>query len=75
MTYTLRFFTHQGSDEQLINETTFNSMPYIPHKGDLIIFEDDQYLVRRVATDYIDRNNQLFDVMLDLADYSKEWWE
>ena len=72
MIYTLRFFTHQGSDEQLINETTFYSMPYIPRKGDLIIFEYDQYLVRRVSVDY---ENNLFEIMLDIPDFEKEWWE
>ena len=75
MTYTLRFFTHQGSDEYLIYEITFDSMPHIARKGDLIVFEYDQYLVRRVGTDYMDKENQSFDVMMDLADYSKEWWE
>ena len=75
MTYILRFFTHQNRDEQIIEEYNFNSMPYIPRKGDLISFGIDQYLVRRVATDYDDKNDQLFEIMMDLVDCSKEWWE
>ena len=75
MTYTLRFFTHFNGEEEFLEEYEFDSLPYIPHKDDLIIFESEQYLVRRVATDYMDENNQSFDVMMDLVDYSKEWWE
>ena len=75
MTYTLRFFTRFNGEEEFLEEYNFDSLPYIPRKDDLIILESDQYLVRRVATDYMDENNQSFDVMMDLVDYSKEWWE
>ena len=75
MKYTLRFFTHYGDEEELLKGYEFDSMPYIPRKKDLISIDDEQYLVRRVATDYDDENDQLFEVMMDRVDYSKEWWE
>ena len=50
-------------------------MPYIPRKKDLISIGEEQYLVRRVATDYDDENDQLFEIMMDRPDYNKEWWE
>ena len=75
MKYTLRFFTHYGDEEELLKECEFNSMPYIPRKKDLISIDYEQYLVRRVATDYDDENDQLFEIMMDGLDYGKEWWE
>lgn len=75
MTYTLRFFTHYGNKEELLKESQFDSMPYIPRKKDLISIDDEQYLVRRVATDYDDENDQLFEIMMDRPDYTEEWWE
>ena len=75
MTYTLRFFTHFNGEEELLKESQFDSMPYIPRKKDLISIDDEQYLVRRVATDYEDENDQLFEIMMDRIDYTKEWWE
>lgn len=75
MNYTLRFFTHHGDEEELLKEYHFNSMPYIPRKKDLISINNEQYLVRRVGTDYDDENDQLFEIIMDLVDYSKEWWE
>ena len=75
MKYNLRFFTHYGDEEELLKESKFDSMPYIPRKKDLISIDDEQYLVRRVATDYDDENDQLFEIMMDRLDYSKEWWE
>lgn len=75
MTYTLRFFTHYRDEEELLKEYKFDSMPYIPRKKDLISIDEEQYLVRRVAIDYEDENNQLFEIMMDRLDYNKEWWE
>ena len=77
MKYELRFFTHHYSGEQMIASYTFNSMPFIPRKKDLISFDVDQYIVRRVATSYdeIENNTMLFEIMLDDIDYDKEWWE
>lgn len=75
MKYTLRFFTHYGDEEELLKKYEFNSTPYIPRKKDLINIDNERYLVRRVATDYDDENNQLFEIMMDRLDYSKEWWE
>ena len=75
MTYTLRFFTYYGDEEELLKEYHFDSIPYIPRKKDLISIDDEQYLVRRVATYYDDENDQLFEIMMDRLDYSKEWWE
>ena len=75
MNYTLRFFTHHGDEEQFVASYQSDSMPYIPRKKDLISIGEEQYLVRRVATDYDDENDQLFEIMMDRLDYSKEWWE
>lgn len=75
MKYTLRFFTHYGDEEELLKEYEFNSMPYIPRKKDLISIEGEEYLVRRVATDYDDENDQLFEIMMDRLDYTEEWWK
>ena len=75
MKYILRFFTHYGDEEKLLKKYEFDSMPYIPRKKDLISIDDEQYLVRRVATDYDDENDQLFEIMMDRPDCSKEWWE
>ena len=47
-------------------------MPYVPRKKDLITIDDEQYLVRRVAVDYEDNT---FEIMLDIPDFDKEWWE
>lgn len=75
MKYTLRFFTHYGDEKELLKEYEFDSMPYIPRKKDLISIDEEQYLVRRVATDYEDEENQCFEIMMDLVDYTKEWWK
>ena len=75
MTYTLRFFTHYGDKEEFLRKYKFDSMPYIPRKKDLISIDDEQYLVRRVATDYDDKNDQLFEIMMDRPDYTEEWWK
>ena len=75
MIYKLKFFTHYYDEEKLLKEYEFDSMPYIPGKNDLISIDDEQYLVRRIATDYDDGNEQLFEIMTDRLDYTKEWWE
>ena len=75
MTYTLRFFTHFNGEEELLKEYEFDSMPYIPRKKDLISIDDEQYLVRRVATDYDNEKDQLFEIMMDRPDYTEEWWK
>ena len=75
MTYTLRFFTHHDNSEQLIEEYKFDTLPYIPHKHDIIGFNNDSYKVVGVATDYLDAHEQLFEIMMDDIDYNKEWWE
>lgn len=75
MTYTLRFFTHYGDEEELLKEYKFDSMPYIPRKKDLISIDDEQYLVRRVVTDYDNENDQLFEIMMERPDYTEEWWK
>lgn len=75
MKYTLRFFTHHGDEEELLKAYEFDSMPYIPRKKDLISIDEEPYLVRRVATDYEDKENQWFEIMMDRLDYTKEWWE
>ena len=75
MTYTLKFFTHYGDKEEFLREYEFDSMPYIPRKKDLISIDDEQYLVRRVATDYDNKNDQLFEIMMDKPDYTEEWWK
>lgn len=75
MKYTLRFFTHYRDEEEFLKKYEFDSMPYIPRKKDLISIGEEQYLVRRVATDYDDENDQLFEIMMDRPDYNKEWWE
>ena len=58
MKYNLRFFTHYGDEEELLKEYEFDSMPYIPRKKDLISIEEEKYLVRRVAVDYDEENEQ-----------------
>ena len=75
MKYNLRFFTHYGDEEELLKESKFDSMPYIPRKKDLISIDDEQYLVRRVATDYDNEKDQLFEIMMDRPDYTEEWWK
>ena len=75
MNYTLRFFTHHGDEEELLKEYHFDSIPYIPRKKDLISIDDELYLVRRVATDYEDEENQWFEIMTEVLEYEKEWWE
>ena len=75
MKYTLRFFTHNRDEEKLLKKYEFDSMPYIPRKKDLISIEGEEYLVRRVATDYDDENDQLFEIMMDRLDYTEEWWK
>lgn len=75
MTYTLRFFTHENKEEKFITECNFDYLPFVPRANDLIIFELDQYIVRRVSTDYDDNENQSFDIMTDSTDENKEWWE
>lgn len=75
MNYTLRFFTHYGDEEELLKEYEFDSMPYIPRKKDLISIDDKLYLVKRVATDYGDEENQWFEIMTEVLEYGKEWWE
>lgn len=75
MIYTLRFFTHHGDEEELLETYQFDSMPYIPRKKDLISIDDEQYLVRRVATGYEDKENQWFEIMTEVLEYGKEWWE
>ena len=72
MTYTLRFFTRYGYKEELLETYQFDSMPYVPRKKDLITIDNEQYLVRRVAVDYEDNT---FEIMLDIPDFDKEWWE
>lgn len=75
MNYTLRFFTHYGDEEELLKEYKFDSMPYIPRKKDLIPIDNELYLVKRVATDYEDEENQWFEIMTEVLEYGKEWWE
>ena len=75
MKYTLKFYTHIQGEEQLVKTYEFDYLPYIPRKKDLISVDNEQYLVRRVATDYDDENDQLFEIMMDRLDYTKEWWE
>lgn len=72
MKYTLKFFTHTQGEEQLVKTYKFDYLPYIPRKKDLIQIDWDQYLVRRVSVDY---KNNLFEIMLDIPDFEKEWWE
>lgn len=75
MNYTLRFFTHYGNEEELLKEYQFDSMPYIPRKKDLISIDNEHYIVRRVATDYNDEENQWFEIMTDMLDFTEEWWK
>lgn len=77
MQYEIRFFTHSCGEEKFITSYKFDSMPFIPRKKDLISFNHDQYIVRSVATSYdeFETGEMLFEVMLDEADYDKEWWE
>lgn len=75
MIYSLRFFTHDKSEEKFIKEYNFNSMPFIPRIKDLICLENDQYFVRKVSIDYEDENEMLFEIMTDKLDYNKDWWE
>ena len=75
MTYTLRFFTHENKEEKFIAEYNFNYLPFVPRTNDLIMFELEQYIVRRVSTDYDDKENQSFDIMMDSTNENKEWWE
>ena len=75
MKYTLRFFTHYGDEEELLKEYEFDSMPYIPRKKDLISIDGKHYIVRRVATDYNDEENQWFEIMTDMLDFTEEWWK
>ena len=75
MTYTLRFFTHENKEEKFIDEYNFNYLPFVPRTNDLIMFELEQYIVRRVSTNYDDKENQSFDIMMDSTNENKEWWE
>ena len=75
MKYTIRFFTHNDYGEKFLKEYEFGVMPYIPRKKDLISIDEEQYLVKRVATEYEEVDNQLFEIMLDVVDYDKKWWE
>ena len=75
MKYTISFFTHINNQEQLVHQYYFDNLPYIPHTQDLIAIKGQQYLVRKISTDYDSKKNQLFEIMLDEVDYNKEWWE
>ena len=77
MEYNLRFFTHYHGREQLVVSYTFDYMPLIPRKKDMVYFENGQYNVKKVAICYedIEDNKILIEVMLDDVDYDKEWWE
>ena len=65
--YILRFFTHELNKELFLKEYIYNNLPYIPRQKDLIILDSKSY----------DKTSkkQIFEIMLDLDDYDKEWWE
>ena len=77
--YILRFFTHELNKELFLKEYIYNNLPYIPRQKDLIILDSksyDQYIVRKVSIIYDKTSKkQIFEIMLDLDDYDKEWWE
>ena len=81
MTYTVRLFKYSANNgEELIESHTYNFLPYIPRRKEVISTFEDCYEVLNIATSFDfdddDNNkNQTIEIMVRSQDLMKEWWE
>ena len=82
MKYIVRLFTIEHGKEKFLKVYEFNSLPYIPHRKECLIYNDIIYKVTNICSSYDykenlnDCNNEIwFEIMLQEIDVDREWWE
>lgn len=77
MKYVIRLYECDNDNEKFLKSYSFDTVPYVPSKGQVILCNDEVYEVLNVSVSYDNYllRKTFFEVAVKQQVSGKEWWE